>query len=148
MQEGAGSTLEYSGRIKRNPKNGFFDLAHPGLSTLWVWAHVGERAKCQNFGVCQATFGYGRPPRSVGPLGLAVEIVSIGYGPVPHRIWGPGAAAPDPSQLAKRRQERHTLRSDRRDTLFSYYGSSQPLFGKAAEAAKPLVNAPKTTSIF
>ena len=80
--------------------------------TLWVWPHVGERAKCQNFGVCHATFGYGRPPRSVGTLGLAVEIVSIGYGPVPHRIWGPGAAARDPSHVLKRRQESDTLPTD------------------------------------
>ena len=91
--------------------------------TLWVWPHVGERAKCQKSGVCHATFGYGRPPRSVGPLGLAVEIVSIGYGPVPHRIWGPGAAATYPSHVLKRRQDRLTLLTD------------VPLFGKAAEAA-------------
>ena len=66
----------------------------------------------RNFGVLQATFGYGRPPRSVGPLGLAAEIVRIGYGPVPHRIWGPGAAARDPSHVLKRRQESHTLLTD------------------------------------
>ena len=63
-------------------------------------------------GVCHATFGYGRPPRSVGPLGLAVEIVSIGYGPVPHRIWGPGAAATRPSHVLKRHQDRLTLLTD------------------------------------
>ena len=41
----------------------------------------GFHGRDRNFGVCHATFGYGRPPRSVGPLGLAVEIVSMGYGP-------------------------------------------------------------------
>ena len=45
-------------------------------------------------GVLHATFRYGRP---VGRLGLAVEIVSIAHGPVPHRIWAPGAAATYPS---------------------------------------------------
>ncbi len=69
----------------------------------------GFHGQDRNFGVCHATFGYGRPPRSVGPLGLAVEIVSIGYGPVPHRIWGPGAAGDYPSHVLKRRQESHTL---------------------------------------
>ena len=37
--------------------------------------NVGERAKCQKSGVCNATIGYGRPSRSVGPLTLAAEIV-------------------------------------------------------------------------
>ena len=77
--------------------------------TLWVWPHVGERAKCKKIGVCHATFGYGRPPRSVGPLGLAAEIVSIGYGPVPHRIWGPGAGGNYPSHVLKGRQDGDTL---------------------------------------
>ena len=66
----------------------------------------------RNFGVPHATFGYGRPPRSVGPLGLAAEIVSIGYGPVPHRIWGPGAGGTYPSQRAKRRQDGDALLTD------------------------------------
>ena len=65
-----------------------------------------------NIGVCHAPFGYGRPPRSVGPLGLALEIVSIGYGPVPHRIWGPGAGRRYPSHVLKRRQDRDTLPTD------------------------------------
>ena len=72
----------------------------------------GFHGRGRNFGVCHATFGYGRPPRSVGTLGLAAEIVSIGYGPVPHRIWGPGAAAYDPSHVLKRRQDRLTLSTD------------------------------------
>ena len=61
----------------------------------------------RKFGVCHATFGYGRPPRQVGTLGLAVEIVSIDYGPVPHRIWGPGAGRRYPGHVLKRRQESH-----------------------------------------
>ena len=69
----------------------------------------GFHGRGRNFGVCHATFGYGRPPRSVGPLGLAVEIVSIGYGPVPHRIWGPGAAGDYPSHVLKRRQDGDAL---------------------------------------
>ena len=63
-------------------------------------------------GVGHATFGYGRPPRSVGPLGLAAEIVSIGYGPVPHRIWGPGAGGNYPSHVLKRRQDGDALLTD------------------------------------
>ena len=61
------------------------------------------------FGGPHATFGYGRPPRSVGPLGLAAEIVRIGYGPVPHRIWGPGAGRRYPSHVLKRRQDGDAL---------------------------------------
>ena len=72
----------------------------------------GFHGRDRNFGVCNATFGYGRPPRSVGPLGLAAEIVSIGYGPVPHRIWGPGAGGNYPSHVLKRRQDRLTLSPD------------------------------------
>ena len=82
-------------------------------------------------GVIHATFGYGRPPRSVGPLGLAVEIVSIAHGPVPHRIWGPGAGATYPSHhLGNFVNKRQT------DVTPSFpTTAAQPLFGKAAEAA-------------
>ena len=72
----------------------------------------GFHGRGRNFGVSHATFGYGRPPRSVGPLGLAAEIVSIGYGPVPHRIWGPGAAGDYPSHVLKRRQDGDALSPD------------------------------------
>ena len=90
----------------------------------------GFHGRGRNFGVCHATFGYGRPPRSVGPLGLAVEIVSIGYGPVPHRIWGPGAAGDYPSHVLKRRQDRdaqptHVTRSFPTTTAASHSSEKQ-----------------------
>ena len=106
--------------IKRTCKNRFLRCPTSGNSLkLWVWPHVGERAKCQKIGVCHATFGHGRPPRSVGPLGLAAEIVSGRELPYPRPQTPSGKS--------------HTIYT--RDTLFSYYDCSQPLFGKAAEAA-------------
>ena len=95
-----------------NLQKSIFEMSNLRKFTLWVWPHVGERAKCQKSGVCHATFGYGRPSRSVGPLTLAAEIVSIGYGPVPHRIWGPGAGRRYPSHVLKRHQDRLTLLTD------------------------------------
>ena len=67
-------------------------------------------------GQVSSTETLGRLPVLVGTQNLTPfrhlrcpPLVSIGYGPVPHRIWGPGRGPTYPSQRAKRHQDHLTL---------------------------------------